>query len=96
MARTKQTARMSTGQLYPRGKTPAPPGKPLPPMFGGSMVYRGVDKDGAILAEQRVEETPKKETPDEPPAKRQCGPKVSSSDEDDNPVVTRKRPPPSK
>ena len=87
MARTKQTARLSTGSLYPRGKTPTPPGKPLPPMFGGSMVYRGVDKDGAILAEPLVEvtprdeppkrEPPKRQPPDEPSAKRQCGPAVS-------------------
>lgn len=63
MARTKQTARKSTGGSRPRGKTP------LVSMFGGTMAYRGVDKDGAILAEPR--EPPVSETPEQP-AKRQC------------------------
>ena len=71
MARTKQTARKSTGG-------------PRPPMFGGKGVYLGM-KGGAMLV--RFEEDPPKDPPKEDapppkrereeapeePAKRQCG-----------------------
>lgn len=58
MARTKQSARKSTGSV--------------PPMFGGKGVYLGM-KGGAMLVRFEEEEPKKREreAPEEP-AKRQC------------------------